>query len=272
MHATSRLVFDPTGPDDGSNVGAYVRAGDDGTQIGSQNINSDDWLNTAAALFDGSGNAISSTTGYLDVNIASSTGLGIYDEDSAHTTEDPGQFVLSVRVDDLTSVPASVLAGTEGDYQAFISGPNGEMLIGANQLDIDDLNATDDAVQAWTFDGTGNAIGSTTGALDVYLTNPIGEIDIDDDLANTAIENTATPFSTSAVNIVTSALANRKWVALANEGNKSGYFGKTGVTVANGYPLHPGEKQIWRIGPTPVPQIIGDTGASSEDLRVMELS
>jgi len=72
MGVTNRLVFDPTDADSvaaSSSMGAYVRAGSDGDLIASQTISAEEWLNTAAALFDGSGNAISSTGGALDVNI-----------------------------------------------------------------------------------------------------------------------------------------------------------------------------------------------------------
>jgi hypothetical protein len=295
---TSSLVFDPTEAAASSNVGAYVRAGSDGDLIASQTIAAEEWLNAAAALFDGSGNAISSTGGALDVNFASgSVALASeYDEDAAHTSGDKGQFGLGIRVDSLAAVPASVLAGTEGDYQGFIMAASGGLFVEGNgfdiralssgtdsvaitdgggsitvdavDLDIRDLTAGSDSVASWVHDGSGNAISSTAGALDINIASG----DIDDDLADTAILSSATAVSTTAVNVVTSALANRKHMYLANLGNKALYFGQSGVTVANGYPLFPREKLAARIGASVAPQIIGDAGASSEDLRVMELS
>ena len=312
---TSSLVFDPTATAAGSNVGAYVRAGSDGDLIASQTIAAEEWLNTAAALFDSAGNGITSTGGALDVNFASgSVALASeYDEDAAHTTGDKGQFSLGIRVDDLTSVPASVLAGTEGDYQGFISDASGALYVAgtdfdirdlsasqdnvaisdgtdtleinadgsinitdnggsitvdAIDLDIRDLTAASDSVESWTHDGTGTAIGSTAGALDVNIASG----DLDDDLADTAIENTATAVSLVAVSVVSSALADRKHLFLANEGNKGLYYGKSGVTTSNGFPLYPREKMSARIGPSVVVQIIGEAGSSAEDLRVMELS
>jgi hypothetical protein len=295
---TSSLVFDPTATEAGSNVGAYVRAGSDGDLIASQTIAAEEWLNTASALFDSAGNGLTSTGNALDVNLASgSFVLGSeYDEDSAHTSGDKGQFSLGIRVDDLTAVPASVLAGTEGDYQGLISDATGALYVagtdfdirsltsvsdsvsiadGGNSitvdaidLDIRDLTAASDSVESWTHDGTGTAIGSTAGALDVNIASG----DIDDDLGNIAIENTATPVSLIAVNVVSAALANRKHLMLANEGNKGLYYGKSGVTVANGFPLYPREKMSARIGPAVVVQVIGSTGSAAEDLRVMEIS
>lgn len=270
MGVTNRLVFDPTDANTlaaSSSIGAFVRAGTDGDLIGSETLNSLEWLRVTGPIIDSSGNEVGVTSNALDVNIASGSISFAYDydEDTAHTTGDSGVFTLSVRVDDLTAVPASVLAGTEGDYQAFITDANGALYVAGNQFDIDDLNATDDAVQAWAFDGTGNAIGSTAGALDVNIASG----DIDDSLANTAVAFSATAVSTTAVNIVTSALANRKWVYMANEGNKTLYIGSSTTT---GFPLHAGMQIEMRLGASVEPQIIGGTGASSEDLRVMELS
>ena len=295
---TSSLVFDPTETAASSNVGAYVRAGSDGDLIASQTIAAEEWLNVASALFDSAGNGITSTGGALDVNFASGNVAlaSEFDEDTAHTSGDKGQFILGLRVDDLSAVPAAVLAGTEGDYQGLISNANGALYVAgvdfdiralssgtdsvaitdgggsitvdAVDLDIRDLSSATDSVAAWVSDGAGNAIGSTAGALDVNIASG----DLDDDLADTAILGSATAVSTTAVNVVTSALANRKHMFLANLGNKALFFGQSGVTPANGFPLFPREKLAARIGPSIAPQIIGDAGSSSEDLRVLELS
>ena len=107
------------------------------------------------------------------------------------------------------------------------------------------------------------------GALQVTME----DLNVDvNDVANVAIENTATAVSATAVNVVSSALANRSWLYLANEGNKSLYVGKTGVTAVNGFPLHPGQQLETRIGAAVAVQAIGEATATAEDLRVMELS
>ena len=138
-----------------------------------------------------------------------------------------------------------------------------------NPTDADSIAASS-TVGAHLLAGDGTPITETGGAIDVNIAS--GSVDADDSLADTAIENTATSVSTTAVNIVTSALANRKWVYLYNNGNKALFFGKTGVTTANGFPMYSDTSLELRIGPSVAPQIIGGTGASSEDLRVMELS
>ena len=259
MGVTNRLVFDPTDANSiaaSSSVGAFVRAGTDGDLIGSETLNSVEWLRVTGPIIDSSGNEVGVTSNALDVNIAagSVTINSEYAEDSAHSSTDTGQFALAIRVDDLTSVPVTALAGTELDYQGLIGADDGALFTASR-----------------TLDGAGAAIGSTGGSLDVNVTNA-SSIDLDDSLANTAIENTATAVSTTAVNVVTSALANRKWLYIANEGNKKGYFGKNGVSAVNGYPCHANERLEVRIGASVAPQLIGGTGASSEDYRIMELS
>lgn len=94
---------------------------------------------------------------------------------------------------------------------------------------------------------------------------------IDPDLANTAIENTATAVTATVGPIVASALANRKDVFVANMGAHIVYFGKAAVTAANGFPLFKNEKLQARIGPSVAPGVICDTGKTA-DIRVMELS
>lgn len=200
MIGIEQLSFDPTDSDSieaSHSVGAYVRAGTDGDLIGSETLNSLEWLRTAGPIIDSSGNEVAVTGNALDVNIASGsltvTESDVYAEDSAHTTGDDGTFVMAVRVDDLAAVPATALAGTELDYQAFISGPNGELLVGAVDLDIRDLDAATDNVAAWLADGAGTALTSTlVGAdqsLDVNLTQSV-VLSVDDNGGSLTVDAT----------------------------------------------------------------------------------
>ena len=112
------------------------------------------------------------------------------------------------------------------------------------------------------------------GAVDVNIADSTGTLTVSDAaLADTAIANGTTAVSTTAINVST-PLANRKYLYLANEGNKSLYIGAGGgtVTAANGFPLHPGMQIEMRIGASQDLEVIGETGASSEDLRFLELS
>jgi len=269
MSVTNRLVFDPTDAGSisaSSSIGAYVRAGTDGDLIGSETLNALEWLRVTGPIIDSAGNEVGVTANALDVNITAAPGLGSYMEDDPHTSGDDGQFVLSVRVDDLTAVPATALAGTELDYQAFITNAQGALYVAGNQFDIDDLNATDDAVQAWMFDGTGTAITSTGGAIDVNIASG----DLDDSLANTAIKSTAKSVSTTTGVILASELAARKWFYFQNLGNKEVYIGESGVTTANGIEVSPHMMLEMRLGPALTMHAVASAGTM--DTRVMELS
>jgi hypothetical protein len=137
----------------------------------------------------------------------------------------------------------------------------------ATDLDIRDLVAATDSVSAWTKDGSGNSITSTASALDVNIKSG----DLDDSLSNASIANESRTVGTSAIaTTAAAALAGRKWLYLANVSNKSMYFGKASVTTANGFPVFPGDKHEFRIGPAVVTNVIGE--AAGLDLRVMELS
>jgi hypothetical protein len=76
-----------------------------------------------------------------------------------------GSFLLDAAGTALTST----LNGGKQSLDVNVS--NTSLAVTATNLDIRDLTAASDSVQAWAFDGTGNAIGSTTGALNVHFTN-----------------------------------------------------------------------------------------------------
>lgn len=212
MSVTARLVFDSTDADTraaSSNVGAYVRAGDDGTVIGH-------------------------VSDALKVSIANAS--------------------LSV---------------TQGTSPWVIGDGGGSITVDATDLDIRDLTAASDSVASWTKDGAGNSIGSTSGALNVAITS--GFVDVDDSLANTSIENESRTVGTSAITTTAAAaLANRRWLYLCNTGNRSIWFGKAGITAADGFPVYPGDKHEFRIGAAVTTNVIAD--AAGQDLRVMQLS
>jgi hypothetical protein len=264
MSVSSRLTFDPSNTGASHTVGSYLLAGTDGDQISSGDGSADniatsfEGIDTRGFLygFDGSTwDRLTATSGALDINIASgSVAIGSNkDEDTAHITGDTGDYVLTVREDSLSSSTSA-----DGDYQSFKTNSTGALYIDGSQFDIN-VN-----LQA----GDGTDITETGGALDVNIASG----DVDDSLADTAVVQNTKAVSTSAIDVVTSALTSRKWLYLANEGSKTLYFGTTGVTVANGFPLHKGMQAEFRIGASPAFQVIGASGSSSEDLRTMELS
>lgn len=233
-----KLVFDATDAASilaSSNVGAYLRASD----------------GTLLTHTDVSGKKA------LDVNVASGINVEV---DLSHVDD-------SIKLGDGTDLFTSHTVSTDVGLDVYLL--NASIAVTATQLDIDDLNATDDAVQAWAHDGTGNAIGSTGGSLDVNLTNTSIATT---PAATTALKNVAETVGVAAAAIVDGAdeLALRRELWLYNNGNKTTYFGATGITVATGFPLPPGSMVELEAGPAMDIFMISD--AAGQDVRTLQVA
>lgn len=194
-----------------------------------------------ANLFDGSGTAITSTGGALDVNIKTSDitidvdlqAGAEFAEDSAHTTGDIGNHVLAVRQDTLAS---SVDA--DGDYASLKVNAVGEVYV----KDSDVLNALQTGI-------------TVTDAA----------------LADTAILAAAEDVTTTSGALLTAgALANRKYLSVYNNGNKDVFIGQSGVTTANGFPVFPGSILDLRVGASVAVHAVALAG--TQEVRALELS
>lgn len=164
-----QLLFDPSDLAGTDQVGSRILAGTDGDAIASQTIAASEWLQVASALFDGSGNAISSTGGALDVNIASGTLSvsvdGVYDGVSNVNPDNVGVIFHS-------------RAGSIGDaeqIQRTTAGACGATIDPAN------INAQDVASYLYAYDGSDFArLTQTANGLNV----DIGVAFIADDAAD----------------------------------------------------------------------------------------
>lgn len=262
MSVTARLVFDPTDADTraaSSNIGAYVRAGDDGTVIG----------HVSDALKVSIANASLSVTQGTSPWVIGDGGGSITVDATDLDIRDLAFATDKVDVSGSSVSISGTVAVTQSTSPWVIGDGGGSITVDATDLDIRDLVAATDSISSWTKDGSGNSIGSTGGALNVAITS--GFVDVDDSLANTSIENESRTVGGTAINTTAAAaLAARKWLYLANVSNKAIFFGKSGVTLANGFPVYPGDKHEFRIGASVTTQVIGD--GTGLDLRVMQLS
>jgi len=96
---------------------------------------------------------------------------------------------------------------------------DGSVTVSATNLDIRDLAAATDSVAAWMKDGSGNAISSTTGALDVHLTNssiavtgPLTDAqlrasDVNVHLTNSSVTVSATALDIRAISAASDSIA-----------------------------------------------------------------
>lgn len=161
------------------------------------------------------------------------------DADTMAETDNVGAFLRSA---DGTLITHTDVGGKMSLDVNVTSGINVEV----------DLAAADDSVSAWTKDGAGTAITSTLDSgkqgLDVNVINDLTVSDAA--LALTAIQSGAETLDTAltAQSAIASALADRKYVWLANVDNRTMFIGGAGVTIANGFPISPGSLMELRAG------------------------
>lgn len=249
------LIFDTTDAvtiADSDSVGAFVRAGDDGTLIGhvsdalkvsvtnasiavtATDLDIRDLSHTqdSIKIGDGTDFLAINADGSINVNADISVTNGHEKaEDAAHVSGDIGSFMLAVRQDTLA---ASV--DTDGDYAALKVDALGALYVNVAQIDAT-VTVTDAA------------------------------------LANTALANAANVLNTAgtAEVAVASALANRKYLWIYNNDNTKVFVGSASVTAANGFPVSPGSYMELRAGAAVSPYFVGQSGKTPE-IRTLELS
>lgn len=243
-----QLVFNTASLTDSDLVGSYT-LDSSGSLIDGQTIAIKRWLNTASALFDGSGNALSSLSGSLNVNITG--GLittGTVDETAFVYGTDKEQPVGGVFQD---------------TGAAITSGKTGAVRITANRAFH--VNLRTSAGAEWVGQGT------LATSFPVAIASDQSVIPVSDAaLANTALTNAATAVTTTAAALIGSALANRKYLLVQNNGSQHIYLGGSTVTAANGLKLSPGAIAEFRAGAAIAMWAVAANG--SQDTRLMELS
>ena len=254
-----RLIFDTTSTatkNASANVGAYIRSSD-GTNITHTNVSGDDALDvnvSASALPTGA--ATEATLASLLAEVQAIT----FAEDSASTPGDLGVMGLAVRNDTLgTTAP-----GTDGDYGSLQINSTGALYVDNSQFE-QSVNLQDGA-------GTDLTSTLTSGkqALDVNIAGSDIEIDVEDDLANTAIANAAETVTSTTGVLNTSDLANRRFIWVYNNDNQAVYIGASGVVTGDGYPVPPGAEFHARIGAAVAIHAVSDSATA--DVRTLQAS
>lgn len=255
---TDFLAIDASG-----NIGVTDAGGSltvDASQLDIDDLNATDDA-VQSWLRDGAGTALTSTLvgadQALDVNVVALTAADVDIRDLTHVSD-------SVKIGDGTDFLAIAADGS-----IAVTDNGGSLTVDASQLDIDDLNATDDAVSAWLKDGSGTSITSTGGALDVNIASSDIEISMDLTHDTAILADTETVTTTSGA-LVTSVLAARERLFMYNNGNKIVYIGESGVTTGSGFPLFPGSILEAAIGPAVAVHAVAESG--SQDIRILQLS
>jgi hypothetical protein len=251
-----RLVFDTTNVNtiaDSDSVGAYIRSSN-GTLITHTTIGSVE---------------------ALDVNIANAsivvTATDLDIRNLNHTQDNvaiaQGGNTMIVNADGSINVKADidVVTGAEkAEDSAHTSGDIGQYVLAVRQDTLAPSTSADGDYASFKV--------NAAGALYTYIAGSEVLTINDATLANTAILASANTLDTAntAEAVVASALANRKYLYIYNNGNQTIYIGGAGVTSANGFPLSQKSYLELRAGPSVAVNWVGPN--TSQNIRVLELS
>lgn len=250
-----RLVFDPANADEGDKVGGYLY-GAGGNLVTTTTVGGDEGLDVNVL------NTLTVQATDFDIrdldasqdNVAISDGtdtLAINTDGSINITDNGGSI----------TVDGTVAATQSGTWT--IDSITNPVTIQATNLDVRDLTHVSDSVKIG--DGTDFLAVNADGSINVSITGGS-----DPALANTAVASGASSVTSTAANLIASALSGRKYMFVQNLGNRSIFVGPTGVTTATGFRLSPGAVLDARIGAAV--SLFAITDAGTQDVRHMELS
>lgn len=306
-----RIIYLTTDPNESSNVGAYLRAGDDGDPISSTLISGKESLDVHP-VGDGDSGIFAEDSGHVTaakgqfilavrndtsavltstdldyspiavdsagrIKLASATFTSNYEyaEDSASASGNVGAFVLAVRND-----VQGTLAGTDGDYAALQLDALGRLRT-ITDLDLtgdlagDDDVDTEDPLKVGTRTVTG-ALGSVSAAGDkANMISDIWRRLYVNDTPNIGL-STAAPAgidnTVGGVDLFPAVLAGRRNAYVQNrENGKDLFIGATGVTIATGFEVRRGS--TWEIPLGPNIALFGITSSAvAADIRTMQIA
>lgn len=246
------LVYNSGSPTESSNVGAYLRDSA-GNLIPSQTVATSKWLQVASALFDGSGNALASTSGALNVYFSG----GALDVGTA----DGSTFTVGTSVEQ----PTGGLYATS--YTALATGKTGAFAMTA-------YRALSVALQTA---GGVFLLGSSVSAssIPVVIASDQGAVSVtptvDLALANTASKASLVSVTSTAAALIASALTSRKYMNIQNNGTVSIFVGDSAVTATTGTRIPPGSIAEFRVGATnSLYAIVSST--TNANVNILELS
>lgn len=265
------LVSDPTESD---NVGAFLRAGDDGDPISSTNIGGKEGL---------------------DVNIINTSliSAGAYLEDSAAVS---GDYVVAAGVQRHDANTSTVSA--DGDYSLLHVNSLGGLKASLMSAAGKDLVINDDGsinVQADISVVTGSDKVEDVAAANADVLTAIAvvrqdvlssSVSADGDYGwakmdvkgalwtnptpNGAIATSAVTVPTTEILAPTVSLAARRRLFIQNLAKDHDvYLGNTGVTTSTGFQISRGSTWEFEMGPAITPYLIGSAGTS--DIRTLQI-
>ncbi len=263
-----QMIFDPSNPDDGANVGATLR-GADGTVIGNTGdaikvdmVNDIDVdirdLAFATDKVDVTGSEVAldaATLAALENVTVSATDLDIRDLTFATDKVDASGSEVSLDAATLAALETVTVTATDLDIRNLLFATDKVDVTGssvtasATDFDIRDLVFATDKV-----DVSGSDI---TAAVTFALTD--------------TIHTAAQTITTTASQLIASPQADRTSLLIQNLGSKSIYIGEDNtVSSLTGVVIPTGGSAEFPWGPTIIPWAI--TASSSADVRMLETS
>lgn len=285
-----QLIFDVTDAATilaSDSVGAFVRAGDDGTLIGhvsdalKVSLTNTSVVVTATDLdirdlnsATDSVTAIQGTSPWVVGDGGGSLTVDAVDLDIrnlSHAQDNvaiaQGGNTMVVNADGSINVNAdiSVTSGAEkAEDSAHSSGDIGQYVLAVRQDTLANSVSADGDYASLKVNNVGSLYTYVTGS-DPLTVN-------DAALANTAIANAANLLTAAntAEDVVASPLANRKYLFIHNEGNLKVYIGASGVTSSNGFPISPKAYMELRCGAAvDIEWVAANT---NQEIRTLELA
>lgn len=204
-----KLIFDPADLTDSDNVGAYLRAGTDGTLIGTTTVSGSD---PAINVF--------------VVNDSASTPEK--SEDAAHSSGDVGDYVLAVRQDTLASS-----VSTDGDYASFkLNARGGLWTVPVGTVDDDAVDTENPAKVGGKAYTMGTALAAVSAGDRTNLAQDLYRRVITVDTAGVAIAHAIVTVGATAVALPTVPLAGRRKIIVQNKSNNPVWLGTSSVTIS----------------------------------------
>lgn len=264
---TKQLNFNTTSSNTiaaSDNVGAYLRDAA-GLLISSKLIAATQWLQVAAATFDGAGTAITSTTlggvQALDVNIASPLEVnvelnGVYNAGTNPTPSNTG----------LVGATRAATPAITGQLNILTSATAASDAVVAANVSALDVNAYNMGYNGTTWD----RLKSTSGALNVNLSSsslssPILVSDV-----ITTLKASSFTAGVTATQVAASALSNRKRISIQNNGSVAVYVGDSAVTTSTGTKVGPGGN--WEEALVAAGSVYLIADAASQACAVLEMA
>lgn len=252
-------------------------------------------------LFDGTGNALSSTGGALHVSatnldirdlthVSDSVKIGdgtdflainadgsinvngtdVYDEDSAHSSGAKGSLSLVVRKD----TPGS-LVDADGDYAPLQVDDQGRLRV-AGSISLDGQYSEDSVHTSGNIGIYNLAVRSDVPAIGSSASGDYASQTVDaynrlwvNDVPNISMTAAAATVTTTSALLIAS-LAGRKKLMIQNIGTKEIYIGPSGVTTSSGVRIAGGAGYEIEAGPDLVWHAVASVG--DQNVRVLQLA